>query len=222
MRDAVQAMVDFSDETGRMASFGGIAFTDAKGNFAPRYVGREEWNKPVAFGEMQDPFGGVQFTNASGNVDVKHLEPNDWRKVKLGGLEEALPDVRQPETVTGAAVLWKSGRWTCARSPSEKAATGRGHVTGAARTLARPVSPSLFLAWHGDGDGVCVVGQLFPPLVALIPAVEIEAMHRVIGSVGHELKLQPIDMSAYFMIAGMVAEQAVQPFGPAPEMLEAA
>jgi hypothetical protein len=58
--------------------------------------------------------------------------------------------------------------------------------------------------------------------VALIPAVEIEAMHRVVGSVGPELKLQPIDMSAYFMIAGMAGEEAVQPFGPAPEMQKAA
>jgi hypothetical protein len=32
------------------------------------------------------------------------LPPDEWRKVELGGLTEALPDVRQPETITGAAV----------------------------------------------------------------------------------------------------------------------
>jgi hypothetical protein len=80
-----------------------------------------------------------------------------------------------------------------------------------------------FLAWHGDADAaVCVVGQLNPTLVALIPAVEIEAMHRVVGSVGSGLKLQAIDMDAYFMIAGMAGEEAVKSFGPAPEMREAA
>jgi hypothetical protein len=77
------------------------------------------------------------------------------------------------------------------------------------------------VAWHGDADGVCVVGQLNPPLVALIPAIEIEAMHRVVGCIGPELKLQPIDIPAYFMLSGLAGDEAVPSFGPSQEMDEA-
>jgi hypothetical protein len=58
---------------GRMGVLWGHPVHRRSGNFAPRYVGREEWNKLVAAGEMQDPFGGVQFTDASGNLDRQIL-----------------------------------------------------------------------------------------------------------------------------------------------------
>ena len=59
------------------------------------------------------------------------------------------------------------------------------------------------------------------PLVALIPAIEIEAMHRVVGCIGPELKLQPIDIPAYFMLSGLAGDEAVPSFGPSQEMDEA-
>ena len=60
----------------------------------------------------------------------------------------------------------------------------------------------VFLRWVGEGDGRCaLVGQVYPPAVCLVPEADIEAMHRVVGSVGGELQMTARDTEALRLIA---------------------
>ena len=53
-----------------------------------------------------------------------------------------------------------------------------------------------YLGWvAGPDGGMCMVGQLVPPVVCLIPASEIEAMHRIIGATGAAPKLEAFPLS---------------------------
>lgn len=88
-------------------------------------------------------------------------------------------------------------------SPSSFAmGTGLGLASYA--QLARSSAQRARSSWgwvDGPDGGLCMVGQLVPPVVALIPAAEIESLHRIVGAVGGERHLSENDRAALAIIA---------------------
>ena len=74
----------------------------------------------------------------------------------------------------------------------------------------------LFLGWlSGPTGDLCLIGQLAPPVVGLIPETEIEALHRVIGVDGNPVHMSANDSAAYALIAPFRREGSLKPINPA-------